>query len=62
MFLSGHDDGAEIYIMDMQTKRVRRITDNKFQDANAAWSPDGSAITFASTRDGNFEVYMMQLQ
>ena len=23
------------------------------------WSPDGSRIVFASTRDGNFEVYVM---
>ena len=25
----------------------------------AAWSPDGSRIAFASDRDGNFEVYVM---
>jgi Tol biopolymer transport system component len=25
----------------------------------AAWSPDGTRIAFASTRDGNYEIYVM---
>jgi Tol biopolymer transport system component len=28
-------------------------------DGRAAWSPDGSKIAFTSTRDGNYEIYIM---
>lgn len=28
-------------------------------DTEPNWSPDGSKIAFASTRDGNWEVYIM---
>ena len=36
-----------------------RLTNNAAADVEPAWSPDGSRIAFASTRDGNFEIYVM---
>jgi Tol biopolymer transport system component len=41
------------------------ITDNAYVKPNAsnlnpAWSPDGSRIAFASDRNGNYDIYVMQ--
>lgn len=39
--------------------RVTRLTDAPGADGFADWSPDGSRIAFASSRDGNCEIYVM---
>jgi len=36
-----------------------RLTNSPAVDQYAAWSPDGQKIAFASTRDGNYEIYVM---
>lgn len=38
-----------------------RLTDNRAFDSFPAWSPDGTKIVFHSSRDGNFEIYVMDL-
>ena len=37
------------------------LTNNPADDSKPAWSPDGKIITFASDRDGNFEIYVMNV-
>ena len=37
----------------------RNLTRDPAGDSTFAWSPDGRKIAFATTRDGNFEVYVM---
>jgi len=51
-----------IYVMDSNGSIPKGITASTFEDVKdtePAWSPDGNKIAFASTRDGNFEVYVM---
>jgi dipeptidyl aminopeptidase/acylaminoacyl peptidase len=38
---------------------LRRLTDDPADDLLPAWSPDGRALAFVSTRDGNPEIYVM---
>jgi TolB protein len=38
---------------------VTRLTSLTSPNVAPAWSPDGSNIAFASYRDGNYEVYVM---
>jgi pimeloyl-ACP methyl ester carboxylesterase len=38
---------------------VRQLTNQPGDDYWATWSPDGTQIAFASERDGNFEIYVM---
>jgi Tol biopolymer transport system component len=36
-----------------------QLTNNRAQDVNPAWSPDGSQLVFASDRDGNADIFVM---
>lgn len=36
-----------------------RLTNNSASDIGPAWSPDGTRIAFASNREGNFQIYLM---
>jgi Tol biopolymer transport system component len=59
-FTSDRDDGeGDIYIMNADGSGERRLTDNPAYDGWPAWSPDGSRITFMSTRSGNPDLYVM---
>ena len=42
---------GEIFVMNADGKRVRRLTEHPQYDAVPAWSPDGKKITFMSFRD-----------
>ena len=35
------------------------MTNNPAKDTDAVWSPDSKRIAFASDRDGNIEIYVM---
>jgi Tol biopolymer transport system component len=48
----------DIYMMDLETGRDRRITSDPAIDANPRWSPDGKWIAFDSTRDGAANLYI----
>jgi len=37
----------------------RRLTRNRAEDSNPAWSPNGKKIAFQSDRDGVPEIYVM---
>ena len=45
--------------MDANSDNPVRLTNNPEGNSSAAWSPDGQKIAFASQRDGNSEIYVM---
>ena len=49
----------EIYVMNADASRQRRLTNSSARDLVPSWSPDGKKIAFASNRDGNKEIYVM---
>ena len=52
----------EIYVMDADGGNEQRLTDNRNNDWDPVWSPDGNRIAFMSDRKGdlvNFDIYVM---
>lgn len=45
--------------MDAGGGNKTNLTNNDELDTNPDWSPDGSRIVFASTRDGAYDIYVM---
>ena len=58
-FLSRRDGDAEIYVVDADGGNQRNLTNNRHDDYQPSWSPDGKRIVFVSVRDGNGEIYVM---
>lgn len=55
-------ESFEICVMNVKTREVVTLTQNKCLDIAARWSPDGSKIAFLSQRNGDddSEIYVMQ--
>jgi TolB protein len=53
------DGNPEIYILDLSTRALTRLTDSPGIDTEPAWSPDGQEIFFTSGRGGNPQIYRM---
>lgn len=50
---------AEICTIDIAGQNQNRLTQNRFNDYNPQWSPDGRQIAFISDRDGSNALYLM---
>ena len=51
-FVSGHKDAKELFLMDYDGQRIRRITSSGVLNLSPAWSPDAHKIAFVSWRGG----------
>lgn len=41
---------SDLYLFDLKTKKVSRLTNDRYSDIQPQWSPDGSKIVFSSDR------------
>jgi Tol biopolymer transport system component len=59
-FTSDRDGNLEIFVMNVDGGRLRRLTDDPGRDEYPTWSSDGQWIAFHSERDGDFDIYIMR--
>ena len=52
----------DIYLYNLQSKKLERLTKNISIDTEASFSPDGSKIAFTSNRTGQVQVYIKDLK
>lgn len=51
---------SDVMVLDMETGRVRRLTDNSGISTEPCWNPSGTQIAFTSDREGGPQVFLMQ--
>ena len=54
--------GYDIFQADLNGKIVKQLTNSPFYDAEATLSPDGKKMIYTSTKDGDIELYIMDLK
>jgi TolB protein len=59
--LSGNNGNLDIYLLDLGTQALQRLTDNPAIDTEAAFTPDGGTLYFTSDRSGNPQVYRLTI-
>ena len=59
--LSGSSGNLDIFVLDLATQNLTRITDDPSIDTEPAWSPDGANIYFTSDRSGGPQIYRTDL-
>lgn len=60
-FVNNSSGNKEIYVVDFDGERMRRITHNGSINIKPAWRPDGGAIAFTSYVSGNPDLYVADL-
>jgi len=52
---------SDVYLMDLRTRAVKRLTTDPAIDTAPSFSPDGRQIVFESDRGGSQQIYMMNV-
>ena len=55
--LGGTAGNPDIFVLDLNTQNLTRITDDPAIDTEAAWSSDGQSLYFTSDRAGGPQIY-----
>jgi TolB protein len=62
LVLSTRDGNLDIYVLDLATQQLTRITDDPGIDTEPQWSKDGQSIYFTSDRAGGPQIYKVGLK
>ncbi|MBS0364704.1 MAG: Tol-Pal system beta propeller repeat protein TolB [Proteobacteria bacterium] len=60
--LGGRGGNPDIYVLDLGSQALTRITDDPAIDTEPAWTPDGRSLYFTSDRAGAPQIYEISLQ
>ena len=59
--LSGSSGNLDIYVLDLATQALTRITDDPAIDTEPTWSLDGTQLYFTSDRSGGPQIYRIDV-
>ncbi len=59
--LGGVEGNPDIYILDITSRQVKRLTTHRAIDTEGAWAPDGRHIYFTSDRSGGPQIYRISV-
>ena len=62
IYVTEKDGNPEIYAVDTEDRKSRRLTQNRIEDADPKWSSDGSQILFRSDADGQYDLFSMDFK
>jgi Tol biopolymer transport system component len=51
----------DIYTINLQTKKLKRLTTNQMADTHPVWHPDGTAISYTSNSNGVPNIHTINL-
>jgi TolB protein len=57
--LGGVEGNPDIYVLDITSRQVKRLTTHRAIDTEGTWSPDGRHIYFTSDRSGGPQIYRL---
>jgi TolB protein len=60
--LSGSSGNLDVFVLDLATQALTRITEDPAIDTEAAWSPDGKFLYFMSDRGGAPQIYRAEVR
>jgi Tol biopolymer transport system component len=60
-FASALDGPMDLFVADLRTGDVRRLTDTESDDTRPAWSPDGTELVYHSNRAGTHDLWILTL-
>jgi TolB protein len=60
-YSSTRDGNQELYVIGIDGKNAKRLTNDPAIDAHPAWSPDGKRLAFATNRWGDLEIAVLEL-
>lgn len=60
--LGGSGGNPDIFVLDLATQGLSRITDDPAIDTEPEWSPDGRSLYFTSDRAGSPQIYQISAQ
>jgi hypothetical protein len=56
------DWGRDLFLYDRTTGTTERLTEDRAQDLEPSFAPDGRSVLFASDRTGIFNIYRLELE
>ncbi len=60
-YAARNGDDSELFLLDLSTGLELQLTDNDAEDVYPAVSPDGAQVVFMSDRDGDYELFVLDL-
>lgn len=61
-FASNRSGSWDLYMMDVNGKDLRNLTNHPSDELDPAWSPNGRFLAYVSNQDGNFDIYLMDVR